>query len=215
MSKVDNPEAVKYAIQQLINRKPTNTESNYDSKLPVVAYYASQAVGKRITYAGISRMDLQNALAGIPDVEYHFDESIINVCGEFFISINSRYEPAIYIRNTRQIHEAQNNGEIGRYTAIDNDVIFTNSTLHCIPAYRKWIEFACKNEVTIEDAVALIKDTYDIVSKYAPVFQNFDEFIENIPHTTPSTYRDESSIDISKYFIKCDHTALKTGAWDE
>lgn len=215
MSKVDDKNAVESAINEIINKKLETHEDIYIDTLPTVAYFSAYLVGKRLQHIGYTYQKLFDTLKVMPQTEWHFAYISINIENIFNIYISDKCKPEIFVKNARQICDLQSKDKLDRYTAIDEDVIFTNSTLHIISVYKKCVEFVTKEEIIENDILDLFQTMYDTALKYVPIMQNLETWIEENSDKIESSQEVTFNTDLEKYFITCNHTALKTGAWDE
>lgn len=216
--KTENPDAVKFAIKAMANRQTTNTEDSFN-KLPVIAYELSQYVGNCIQKV-ITFNNLPKVLSSKWTVETLSNVGVyINIEDEFVVCINNRCEPAVYIKNSKAISDLQMAGKVGKYIEIDDNTIFTNSTMHSTAIFKKYIEFASRSRFSIADIYILFNDICNIVSQYTSSVKNIEKIVKNKPQPITimdcETYNRHLDLDMNEFTTECTHTALTTGAWDE
>ena len=207
----------KVAVNTVINKInewscPVN-HNNLDENLPSIAYVLTKEINRLLRNIPY----LNEALAS------HFNVAVcetiaIDVQGQFAIVLNlsTACSPSIYVTNNKHICELQSNDMLSRYIVLDDDVILTNSMFHSITLYKKYIDFVEHAEdITIEAVFKLFDTIYETVSKYVPVLNEINT--DNLSHVKNPTQSDkvEYTLDLNKYSIPSEHTALVTGEWDE
>jgi len=216
MGKIDDYAAVKCAVHELATYKHKLNEADIFARIDYANY---KIFARRIQYSGYSYTQLRDILDSLPDV-YSDSYSInINVKDVFNIGISSYCEIQIHLKNEiyNQIKRLQILHKLSKYTKIDEDVIFKNSVFFFMPMYKKCIEFVCKQEIYTDNILNFIEYVCNALLKYVPIMQNLDAWSEQNLSTDLISYSSEDILDIdySKYSIACDHTALKTGEWNE
>jgi len=206
----ENAEAVHKAIHGL-NTCEYKSTSSFDNDLPVIAYILTTAVGKKLRAID----NLYTKLSNTFEFDVRNEVSIINVHDTFVIQINRVLAPAIYVTDNKHICELQSVGQLNGYIMLDDgDVVLTNSTFHSMSLYRKYLDFVDKADVTIEDALDLFNTIYETVSKYVSVLKTINTGdLSRVQNSQPSV--NDVYLNLDKYAIPCDHTALTTDEWYE
>lgn len=216
MSKIDDYDAVKYAVHELATYKHKLNEADIFARIDYEIY---KIFASRIQYSGYSYTQLRNILDSLPIMYSDGYDININVKDVFNIDISNYCEIQIHFKNEiyNQIKRLQILHKLSKYTKIDEDVIFTSSVFFFMPMYKKCIELVCKQEIYPDDILNFIEYIYNALLKYVPIMQNLEVWAEQNPITNSTSHSsgDILDIDYSKYSIACDHTALKTGEWNE